>query len=451
MIRRIGPYLAVSTVGILCAARLIYLADQYSVNIFFGDQWQFDEATVFQTHSLIEIFRWQHGPHRQGVGAVLSKLIEPFARWNSRYEAVGIVAIICVSAVLALWLKRRLFGNISYSDIAIPLLFLTPIQYQVFLEIPNPSHGPLPLLLTVSYCLCWTIHSIRWRLIGLLLVNFLLIYTGFGLLMGFITPILILIEYLWLRTDRVLHLSAFIVTALSVASFFIGYRFWPAVDCFSPSPRNPVYYLLFVGFMLSTFLGIFVRNALVPAILTGLLSLTIFAISGPLLLKRFYREKQINFQRNIVIVALLVYSALFAFATAYGRVCIGLSQAQESRYSTYLILAFFGLYLGAVSAKLRFERVVFVSFVLVLALVSTLRVRESQYQVMSWLHDHKLAWKECYMAKHDVGRCDSETGFSIYYSPEPPDLQSKLNLLEAKHWNLYSDDVTAEKGEGTRR
>ena len=443
--------MAISTVGILCAARLMHLADLYSVNIFFGDQWQFDEATVFHTHSLIETFRWQHGPHRQGVGAVLSKLLEPFIRWNSRYEAFGIVGILCISAVLALWLKRRLFGNLNYSDIVIPLLFLTPIQYQVFLEIPNPSHGPLPLLLMGIYCLCWTIRSIRWRLTGVLLVNFLLIYTGFGLLIGFITPILISIEYLWLRTDRVWHLLSFAISAFSMWSFFIGYRFWPAVDCFSPSLRNPAYYLLFVGFMLSTFLGIFVRQALVPAILTGLLSLAVFTISVPLLLKRFYREKQTNFQRNIVIVALLVYSALFAFATAYGRVCIGLSQAQESRYSTYLILAFFGLYLGAVSAKLRFERAVFVSFVLVLALSSTLKVRESQYQAMTWLHDRKLAWKECYMAKHDVGRCDSETAFSIYYSPEPPDLQSKLNLLEAKHWNLYSAAGTTERGQESRR
>lgn len=451
VIRRAGPYLAVLTVGIACAVRLIYLADRYSVNIFFGDQWQFNEATVFQTHSLIEIFRWQHGPHRQGMGGVLSKLLEPFIRWNSRYEAFGIVAIICVSAVLALWLKQRLFGRISYSDIAIPLLFLTPIQYQVFLEIPNPSHGPLPLLLIVSYCLCWTIQSVRWRLTGLLLVNLLLIYTGFGLLMGFITPILVAIEYLWLRTDRLCHLSAFAIAALSMASFFIGYRYWPAVDCFSPSLRNPFYYLLFIGFMLSTFVGIFVRQALVPAILTGLLLLGVFAVSVPLLLNRFYREKQTNFQLNMVIFALLVYSSLFAFATAYGRVCIGLSQAQESRYSTYLILAFFGLYLGSVSAKLRFERAVFVSIVLVFATLSSLKVRESQYQAMTWLHDHKLAWKECYMALHDITRCDLETGVSIYNSPEPPDLQSKLNVLEAKHWNLYSGDLTAEKRQGPRR
>jgi hypothetical protein len=443
--------LAVSTVGILCAVRLIYLADRYSVNIFFGDQWQFDEATVFQTHSLIEVFRWQHGPHRQGVGAVLSKLLEPFVRWNSRYEAFGIVAIICVSAVLALWLKRRLFASISYSDIAIPLLFLTPIQYQVFIEIPNPSHGPLPLLLIVSYCLCWTIQSIPWRLTGLLLVNFLLIYTGFGLLMGFVTPMLIFIEYLWLRTDRVWHVSAFAIAALSMASFFIGYRYLPAVNCFSPSLRNPVYYLLFVGFMLSTFVGIFVRQALVPAILTGLVLLGVFAISVPLLLNRCFREKQINFPRNIVIVTLLVYSGLFAFATAYGRVCIGLSQAQETRYSTYLILAFLGLYFGALSVKLRFERAVLVSIVLAFALLSSLKVRESQYQAMTWLHDHKLAWKECYMAMHDVTPCDLQTGFSIYYSPEPPDLQSKLSLLEAKHWNLYSDSGTAETGRHSRR
>jgi len=436
--RKIGPHLAVSTVGVLCAARLIHLVELYSVNIFFGDQWQFDEATIFQPHSLIEIFRWQHGPHRQGVGGVLSKLLEPLFHWNSRYEALGIVGIICLAAVLALWLKVRLFGGIGYFDVVIPLLFLTPIQYQVFLEIPNPSHGPLPLLLVICYCLCWTIETFRWKLAGMLLINFLLIYTGFGLIMGFITPFLIAVECLWSETERGWYLAAIAIATISMASFFVGYRYWPAVACFSPSLRNPLYYLLFVAFMLSTFVGVFVREQLVPAILAGSLVLLVFATSLPVLLTRFYRQRRTNFKRDIVIVVLLMYSGLFAFATAYGRLCIGMSQAQETRYSTYMILAFFGLYLGAVSTKVRIERAVFVSVVFVIALMSSLRVTNSQRAAMDWLHSHKLAWKNCYLATHNISKCDLQSGFSIYYSPEPPDLQSKLDLLERNHWNLYS-------------
>lgn len=438
-LRGAGPYLVVSTAAAFCTARLIYIAHLYSVNIFFGDQWKFDEATVFQDHSLLEIFRWQHGPHRQGLGGVLSKLLEPLIHWNSRYEAFGIIAILCLAAVLALWLKVRTLGNLQYADAVIPLLILTPIQYQVFLEIPNPSHGPLPLLLMVCYCLCWTIPSVRWRLSGLLVVNLLLIYTGFGLLVGFITPLLIAVECLWSGAERLWHIAAIVFATLSIASFFVGYRYWPAVDCFSPSLRSPVYYLLFVAFMLATFVGVFVREELIPAILVGSLLLLVFAVSLLGLITRLYRQKATDFQRNVVIVTLLVYSGLFAFATAYGRICIGFSQAQESRYATYMVLGFFGLYLGAVSTTVRLKRTAFISFMILLALMSSLEVRRSQYEAMAWLHDHKLAWKNCYLLRHNISECDAETGFSIYYSPEPPDLESKLHFLEVKHWNLYSD------------
>src|SRR5260370_8579640 len=115
-------HLAVASAFILLAVRLFRLVEQYSVNILFGDQWQFDEATLFQNHSWLEIFRWQHGPHRQGLGGILSKLFEPLIQWNSRYEAFAIAGIICLACLAALWLKQRLFGKISYADVAIPLL-----------------------------------------------------------------------------------------------------------------------------------------------------------------------------------------------------------------------------------------------------------------------------------------------------------------------------------------
>src|SRR6266446_1769393 len=63
-------HLTVTTVFVLLLARLFGLVDRYSVNVFYGDQWKFDEATLFQKHSWLEIFRWQHGPHRQGLGGI---------------------------------------------------------------------------------------------------------------------------------------------------------------------------------------------------------------------------------------------------------------------------------------------------------------------------------------------------------------------------------------------
>ena len=90
---------------LLLGARFFGLIRQYAVNVLFWDQWDFDDATVFQHHSLWEMFRWEHAPHRQGLGALLQKLIEPWIHWNGRYEAFGIGAIIFSAAVLALLLR----------------------------------------------------------------------------------------------------------------------------------------------------------------------------------------------------------------------------------------------------------------------------------------------------------------------------------------------------------
>src|SRR5256885_2369142 len=168
---------------------------QYAVNLFITDQWDFHRATLFEEHSFWEIFRWQHGPHRQGLGGVISKLVDPFFHWSSRAQSFEAGIIILLAAIFALYLKRRLFGRIDYFDVAIPLLFLTRNQFEPLIAATNISHGPVPLLLMMFYCLAWTLQHRLARYICIVTVNFLLIYTGFGIFAGFITPVLLLFEY----------------------------------------------------------------------------------------------------------------------------------------------------------------------------------------------------------------------------------------------------------------
>ena len=95
---------------IILAARLFRLTSRYSVNIFFWDQWGFNNATLFQKHSLWQMFRWQYGPHRLGLGPLVSELIEPYFHWNSRAESFVACSVVVLAAGFALWLKKRLFG-----------------------------------------------------------------------------------------------------------------------------------------------------------------------------------------------------------------------------------------------------------------------------------------------------------------------------------------------------
>jgi hypothetical protein len=65
-LNRYLPSFLVLVTYVLSGARLFLLISRYSVNILAWDQWDIDDATLFQHHSLWEMFCWQNGPHRQG-------------------------------------------------------------------------------------------------------------------------------------------------------------------------------------------------------------------------------------------------------------------------------------------------------------------------------------------------------------------------------------------------
>ncbi len=423
--------------------RFFGLISQYAVNVFFEDQWDFNDATLFQHHSLWEMFRWEHPPHRQGLAALLQKLIEPGMHWNGRDEAFVIGAIIFAAAVLALVLKVRLYGTVAYSDVIIPLLFLTPQQYETLVVTPNPAHGSLPSLLMIVYCFCWLIRPYHWKYICVLLVTFLLTYTGFGLFIGVITPALIAVDYY----ANARHLTpryqwgnaaALTLSMASLASFFIGYKFQPAVDCFSSVPKNPILYPWFVALMFTSAAGLRILT-LVFATLIGSIALLLVLVSLLVTAKRLLTPKWDAWPRDAAIAALLAYCVVFCLNTAYGRLCLGLTGAGSSRYTPYVVLGFFGLYLYALSNRRRTVRVSLVVVLLVFAMLSARPLNRIDAWELKYLSNRKFVWRECYLARHDIYECDALTHFQIDPHPEATRLQEKLDFLERNHLNLYDN------------
>src|SRR5438874_6211956 len=126
----------VAVAFVLFAARLFHLISKYAVNIFFSDQWEFNDATLFQKHTIWQMFAWQHGQHRQGLSALFSKLVEPHLGWNSRTESFIAGGIIVAAATCALWLRRRLGGALSFSDLVIPAVFFTLLSGKPWWGLP---------------------------------------------------------------------------------------------------------------------------------------------------------------------------------------------------------------------------------------------------------------------------------------------------------------------------
>lgn len=432
-------YAALLLVFVVLGGRFLGLISDYSVNIFFSDQWDFNDATLFQHHSLWQMFTWQHGPHRQGVGALLEWLTEPLFRWNSRTESFLVGGIIAVAGLCALWLKRKLFGSFSHWDAIILLIFFSPLQYETLFVTANLAHGPLPLLLIVLYCLAWTCRHLPLRYGLVLTINFLTIYTGFGLLLGPLTLVLLSIDY-WVNLrhtekGRIYFVGSALLALVSLGSFFIGYKAQPAVDCFSPHLQSPADYARYAALMFAPFLGVVGIGAL-P---TTLGAVAACALLAALILstRALLRTEGARWTRHAAIAILTGYCLLFALGTAYGRLCLGLQYAQSSRYVIYLNLGLLGLYFSLLAISNTIARNTLVAAFCLCLLASTV-LGEQMRPGMAGFHDMKQGWKNCYLALGDIGKCN-QYGRVYPWEPESTHLREKLEFLKRTQQNLFAD------------
>jgi hypothetical protein len=415
------------------ALRLFRLTASHAVNIFFWDQWDFNDATLFQHHSLWEIFRFQHGPHRQGLGGVLAALIEPLFRWNSRSEAFLATGIVVIAGLAMLYLKYRLFGSFSWTDVAIPMIVFSPAQWEAVWNTVNLAHGTLPVLLIVLYCLAWTWRNERAKYAIVVPLNFLILYTGFGFFIGLLTPILLLAKYRAGR-DRIAAFSM-VVSAACLASFFAGYRDRNASGCASLFSAAPADYLRFLSLMFATPFGN--RGTDFISTLVGGMVLAAVAAIAVVSWKQVVGSGSERRPLYFVLATLSAYSILFCVAATLGRTCTGLAEAHTSRYSNYEQLAVLSLYFCTLTFRPPRWRVSLPA-VLLLLLIPSLFITTSDAADMAGLFELKTGWRNCYLSGRPADDCDDENG-AIYPDPERTHLQHKLDYLRATRQNLFAD------------
>jgi len=431
-------FLAVFAAFAALSARLLTLISQYAVNVFFMDQWEFNEATLFRQHSLWQMFRWQHGPHRQGLGAIICFLVEPHFHWNSRMESFLVGAIVILAAGCALWLKLRLFGTFGFFDVCIPLILLTPMQYETLFVTANLAHGPLPLLLIILFCLAWTASNVWLRLSVALLVNFFAIHTGFGFFLGLITPGALLVDY-WLTLRHlpkggVLFLVSLVVSLASPAFFFVNYHFETSVDCVPNLLQSPSSYAQFLWLMYANVFG---------AKGTGFFALSVGAVMFAVIFAAFFvsvatlrTSSTTDSARHLAIGILLAFCLLFSANAAYGRSCLGIQVAQVSRYVIYMECGLLGLYffLLALPSSI-FRKAILLIFTG--AMVGTIPIRWQDRAVMNFISSAKSNWKACYMQFEDIRGCNHAVGYGVYPNTDR-DLKGKLEFLKRTKQNLYA-------------
>jgi hypothetical protein len=449
-----GSAVLVAVATLLLCGRLFRLISRYAVNIFFWDEWDNKTATLFQRNSLWEMFTWQRGWHRLGLGALLEKALDPLFQWNSRSESFILGAIVTVAAICALWLKVRLYGRCSIWDIAIPAIFFTPAQWETLYMTPIFSQGPLPFLLIVIYSLAWTCETSAVRYTLVLVINFVTVFTGFGIFLGVLTPVLLVLDY-WshppsTRSKIGNFIFRLLISLASLGYFFLGYVRTAGVDClphFQPSSLKA--YATFLMLMAADFFapngrGPFARAA-GTALLIGLLISVICAVR--FLLRRTditpaHDEKT----RRLVLVALAAMSLATCATIAYLRLCAGLEVALAPRYTVYIQIGLLGLYFHLLGIRETWTRRSLLSVLLVSVVVACLHADRIG---MIHFRDGKQRWKDCYLQRENVEQCNEITGFLIYRLPggyprvdekrQNLTLQEKLQYLKRARLNLYLD------------
>jgi hypothetical protein len=449
------------------AVRLLLLIDRYAVNLLFMDEWDVGGHFIEGT-PLWRLFFVQHGPHLQGIAFYVTKLIAVLTGWNNRAEAFACGLAVILAMLTALQLKRRLWGHLTFADSIIPLIFLTPLQYGVFVRAPNLAPAPVPLWLMMLYGLSWTHKNKITRYSLVLLFNFLLLFTGYTIFIGMITLFLFGVEWYHDRKNRPRFISgiSLVVAIATFAGFLSTYQFVSTVDCFLfPHPRLWEYGW-FMGLTWINFFGVKFLTHPTPATYLGLpLVLLVVLLTGGYTLKLFASDSTPSSrQRTIMIFFLTGYSLLFTLNAAVGRVCLSLEVAQTSRYITLMIPAFLGFYFALLSwrsvpeqtgerreepprSPLRVPKIWDVlpakgwqfAFILIYAglLLQAHVLSPLDRHELEWLRLKKEAWKACYLFFEDVQECNQSTGFLLY--PEVPPLQQKLAYLKEHQLNLYLD------------
>src|SRR5262249_16957146 len=224
-LNRLSPVILTAICGMLIA-RLFILIKNHSVNVLYWDQWEF-YTPLFEQRPLWEHFFYQYGPHYLGVGGILIKIIAELSGWNARVEAFVVGALICLSCVAALWLRRRLLGPLTLWDAAIPMIMLTLCQYQTFLGATNPDYGVLPLLF-LCYSIALTFENRPAKYAAIVILNFLILFTGYGMFIGPLTIVVLAVDCWHNRKEGrrlFLPLSALIVAVAALAVFIARYDF----------------------------------------------------------------------------------------------------------------------------------------------------------------------------------------------------------------------------------
>lgn len=428
----------------LMSANLLVKINRFAVNILFSDQWDTYQPT-FNGDNSWRIFTAQVGQLRLGIGGLFSDFIARATDWNTRAECFAIGFTMVLISIAAVYLKYRLFQKLSLWDLIIPFVCLSVGKMDVPILVPFPSHSTMPVLLLILYAICLTFDQTAIRIGLLAVINFLAIFTGWGIFVGFITPFVLIYFFLQNRKtenekDKIWIASAFVFSVLSLVFYFNDYTVYSGVECFT-LPHYPLTdYWKFFALMLSNSVGFGCGRKVYLSFFLGTVVFAAFIFTAIVNLWKILRRGETGERNlNLIIVVLLTFSGLFIATATVGRTCLGECTAAAGRYQPLLIPAWLAVYFAFVT--LKENRVRFAAgFLLIVFCFIIPQSRDKAYQVSAEINrDIKNNWKACYLATEDAEECDRKVGTSIFAPLPSIRAKDRFEYLKQRRLNFFSD------------
>jgi len=418
--------------------RAFFYIDQNTSSVFFNDQWDFYPAGSWESSpNYFKLFFLQFGPHRMGLGHILSVALGHITSFDMRIEAFLGLLIFALNGFLAWLLKKRLCGGSHPLDIFLLILPLNLAQGEIFVAHINFYMGPIPqfLILTMAHCLAGGLSSYP-RLILFSLLNFITLFSGYALFVGFLSPLVLLVLYSRSSSRlKVGILASFAFSIYSLWLFFNNYIPGPSSAAFQLHEKVWEYFIYF-SFMFGRF--VFEGKKGIPLIL-GIIVTTSFIVTVFKVLKALANELQ-NKKSPLPFNLLLTLCFLFGFACLYcasatlGRISMGVAQGSSSRYIPYLVIAIIALYIyGSHLKKLKL-----LTFLLAVFIFSETVWRQRDIQRTFHMYaEGKKNWQRCYLELESASECTKTTGFIIHPAASDRDFDQRLRVLKEKNWNLF--------------
>lgn len=434
--RAVGLLILATTT--VCALRLLRLIDVYAVNVLYWDLWDTHQP-FFRGAGAWEVFRFQHGPHRLGLGHLLTQWLATMSGMSTRVEAFAVGVVLCVALSAVLILKFRLQRKLEASDAILPLAVLTLLQWEAVV-VPALSFGVVTILLLFLTCAAWTVSSVLMRTALVVVLHYLVITSAFGIALAPITPAILLVSGLIDgRAHRIrarsIQFAGAAAAILANVSFFVGYTNSPSADCFSwlswmhlLIPRH-MSVLVAQSFGLRTLL-----HGLLPVAI-GAILLILYTLIFTIASKRIQVKGSETDSMALVLATLSGFTLSYAFLNALGRACLSLAQAESSRYVMLLIPGVASLYLAILTIRnVAWKRLTMAA--LMIAIFHGWNVPVEWEPALARQREFKLRWVGCYLKSRDLTRCNAEEGDIYPWNPELR-LPKKLAYLEENRLNLF--------------